>query len=118
MDYSWTGFSQDTYRHCVSPAIFPNHPVTTGVFFDEFSDYLESIILSSELLLITGDFNIHVNVVGDPHKLKLPELLETMGLQQHVITPTHESGNTLDLIITRQCEDLVKETSTIGLSYF
>ena len=47
----------------------PNHPVTTGVFFDEFSDYLESIILSSEPLLITGDFNIHVNVVGDPHKL-------------------------------------------------
>ena len=88
----------------------PNHPVTTGVFFDEFSDYLESIILSSEPLLITGDFNIHVNVVGDPHKLKLLELLETMGLQQHVITPTHESGNTLDLIITRQCEDLVKET--------
>ena len=33
-----------------------------------------------------------------------------MGLQQHVITPTHETGNTLDLIITRQCEDLVKET--------
>ena len=33
-----------------------------------------------------------------------------MGLQQHVITPTHESGNTLDLIITQQCEDLVKET--------
>ena len=27
----------------------PNHPVTTGVFFEEFSDYLESIILSSEL---------------------------------------------------------------------
>ena len=44
----------------------PNHPVTTGVFFDEFSDYGESILLSSEPLLITGDFNIHVNVVGDP----------------------------------------------------
>ena len=26
----------------------PNHPVTNGVFFEEFSDYLESIILSSE----------------------------------------------------------------------
>ena len=88
----------------------PNHPVTTGEFFEEFSDYLESIILSSEPLLITGDFNIHVNVVGDPHRLKLLELLETMGLRQHVTTPTHESGNTLDLIITRQFEDLVKET--------
>jgi len=84
--------------------------VTTGDFFQEFSDYLESIILSSEPLLITGDFNIHVNVVGDPHRLKLLELLETMGLRQHVVTPTHESGNTLDLIIKRQFEDLVKET--------
>lgn len=33
-----------------------------------------------------------------------------MGLRQHVIAPTHESGNTLDLIITRQFEDLVRET--------
>ena len=56
----------------------PNHPVSTGVFFEEFSDYLESLILSSEPLLITGDFNIHVNVAGDPNRLKLLELLETM----------------------------------------
>ncbi|XP_029202851.2 uncharacterized protein LOC114967028 [Acropora millepora] len=88
----------------------PNHPVSTGVFFEEFSDYLESLILSSEPLLITGDFNIHVNVAGDPNRLKLLELLETMGLRQHVTTSTHESGNTLDLIITRQFEDLVRET--------
>ena len=33
-----------------------------------------------------------------------------MGLQQRVITPTHESGNTLDVIITRQFGDLVRET--------
>ena len=89
---------------------FSNHPVTTGVFFEEFYDYLGSIILSSEPLLITGDFKIHVNVVGDPHRLKLLDLLGTMGLQQHVITSTHESGNTLDLIITRRFDDLVRET--------
>ena len=87
----------------------PNHPVSTGVFLEEFSDYLESIILSYEPLLITGNFN-HVNVVGDPHRLKLLELLETMGLCQPVTAPTHESGNTLDLIITWLFEDLVRET--------
>ena len=84
--------------------------MSTGVYFEEFSDYLESIILSSEPLLITGDFNIHVKVVGDPYRLKRLELLETMGLRQHVTAPTHESGNTLDLIITLQFEDLVRET--------
>ena len=30
-----------------------------------------------------------------------------MGLQQHVNEPTHESGNTLALIITRQCDYLL-----------
>lgn len=88
----------------------PNHPVTTGVFFEEFSDYLESIILSSEPLLVTGDFSIHVDVVGDRDRVKFLELFKTMGLQQHVIRPTHESGHTLDLIITWQRENLVKTT--------
>ena len=67
-----------------------------------------SIILSSESLLVTGDFNIHVDVVRDPYRAKFRELLETLGLQQHVIKPTHESGHTL--IISRQCENLVKKT--------
>ena len=67
-----------------------------------------SIILSSESLLVTGDFNIHVDVVRDPYRAKFRELLETLGLQQHVIKPTHESGHTL--IISRQCENPVKKT--------
>ena len=45
---------------------YSSHPVSVDVFFEEFSAYLDSIILSSEPLLITGDFNIHVDVVGDP----------------------------------------------------
>ena len=36
-------------------------PITTSTFFEEFTGYLESVIMSSELLLITGDFNIHVD---------------------------------------------------------
>ena len=43
-----------------------NHPVTSNVFFDEFSSYLESIVMSSEPLLIAGDFNIHVDVPENP----------------------------------------------------
>ena len=67
-----------------------------------------SIILSSESLLVTGDFNIHVDVVRDPYRAKFRELLETLGLQQLAIKPTHESGHTL--IISRQCENPVKKT--------
>ena len=38
-----------------------SHLITTSVFFTEFSSYLESIVLSSEPLLITGDFIIHMD---------------------------------------------------------
>ena len=66
------------------------------------------MLLSSESLLVTSDFNIHVDVVRNPYREKFLELLETMGLQKHVIKPTHESGHTL--IISRRCENLVKKT--------
>ena len=45
------------------------------------------------------------------HWDKTNELLESMGLQQHVNEPTHESGHTLDLIITRQCDSLLAKIS-------
>ena len=83
--------------------------MTVDVFFEEFSAYLELIILSSEPLLITGNFNIHVDGVGDPARAKFLDLLEAMDLLEHVNTPTHESGHTLDLIITRECDALVKD---------
>lgn len=34
-------------------------------FFAEFSDYIETIVLSKEQLLIVGYFNIHVDVIDD-----------------------------------------------------
>ena len=37
-----------------------------------------------------------------------------MGLQQHVIEPTHESGHTLDLIITRLCDSLLANIPVTG----
>ena len=70
-------------------------------FFDEFSAYLESLLLCKERLLICGDFNIHVDSVDDPDSVKFRDLLESVGLRQHVKKSTHTNGHILDLIITR-----------------
>ena len=40
-------------------------PVRAASFFEEFTTYLESFIMSPEPLLITGDFNIHIVVPSD-----------------------------------------------------
>ena len=77
------------------------HPVSLKTFFDEFASYMESIILTSEPLIITGGFNIHVNNVNDSDACEFLDLLASLGLKQHVIGPTHEGGHTLDLVITR-----------------
>ena len=69
--------------------------------------------MSSELLLIFGDFNIHVDDPRDTDCVRFLGLLESMGLQQDVDVPTHKSGHTLDLIITR-CGDSLLSTNPIA----
>ena len=57
--------------------------------------------------------NIHLDVPDDADAIKFLDLQECMGLTEHVIRPTHRSGHTLDLIITRDLDSLV-QTSPIS----
>ena len=65
----WSVQLPSSHNLCVviiyRPPYSEEHKVSTNTFFSEFSDYLKSIILSKEQLLITGDFNIHVDVATD-----------------------------------------------------
>ena len=61
------------------PPSSPSSP--SGHFFEEFSDYLEFVVLSKEQLLITDHLNIHVDVV-----------------------------DRLDFIISRRSESIIKST--------
>ena len=66
--------------------------------------------MCKEQLLITGDFNIHVDIVDDSDPLKQLDLLVSLGLRQHVSQPTHLHGHTLDLIITRYSDHIVHDS--------
>ena len=57
--------------------------------------------------MIVGDFNFHLDDSNNTDATKLHNLLESFNLKQHVATPTHSRGHTLDLIITRIEDDLV-----------
>ena len=86
------------------PPYSDEHQVPTSVFLTEFSEYLESAVLSKENLLISGD--LHVDNIHDSDAIKFSDLLESFGLKQHVTRPTHKDGHTLDLIVTR-CSDRI-----------
>ena len=89
------------------PPYSQEHPVTPCVFFEEFSSYLKSVILSPEPLILSGDFNFHMDVASDVDARVFSDLLTSMGLKQHVTVPTHISGHTLDLLITREHDPVI-----------
>ncbi len=88
------------------PPYSQQHPVGVGTFLTEFSEYLERIVLCNEPLLICGDFNIHVDVANDRDAIRFLDLLDSMGLENHIFFQTHESGHALDLLITRSSDGI------------
>ena len=61
------------------PPSSPVHPVSIGTFFAEFSHYLESVVMTNEPLVLLSDMDA----------IQFRDLLDSMGLQQHVKQPTH-----------------------------
>ena len=70
-------------------------------FFTELTSILEAIALYSCDVVLTGDFNIHVDDDADTHAVRLADVFQLFGLVQSVVGPTHVGGRTLDLVITR-----------------
>ena len=110
--FEFSKWTVTTVSNCIRlfkiyrPPYSDKRKVPTTVFFREFSDFLESVLLSKEQILFAGDFNIHVDNPRDSDAIKFADLLESFGLQQHVKGSTHKEGHTLDHIITR-CSEIV-----------
>ena len=63
--------------------------------------------MSPEPLILSGDFNFHMDVPSDVDARVFSDLPTSMGLKQHVTVPTHISGHTLDLLITREHDPVI-----------
>ncbi len=68
--------------------------------------------LTKEERIICGDFNFHVNKVTDPEAIKFMDILSSFNLTQpmNIPEPTHDQGNMLDLLITRNSSILLEHT--------
>jgi len=86
-------------------------------FHTEFSDLLSKQVDTSASLLILGDFNIHWDNPDQRDTRLLKDTLESQGFRQHVSSPTHQEGHTIDLVITRTSDTVlggVQVTSLIS----
>jgi len=70
-------------------------------FFDELSAVLEQAAAYSCPVIVTGDLNLQMDVVGGSDARRLQEVLDTFGLCQSVSGPTYKDGHTLDVVVSR-----------------
>ena len=66
---------------------------TAQSFFKEFIDWMETK-LNEYNIIVLGDFNIHINNDQDADANRFKDIMEALGLQQHVSFSMHRYGNT------------------------
>ena len=91
-------------------------PKARSTFLDDFSEFLAIIHPNYDNILITGDFNIHVDNKENLRAIRFTDLLESMDFTQHVNKPTHNRGHTLDLVITKGLNTKISSISDPLLS--
>ncbi|XP_072050376.1 uncharacterized protein [Amphiura filiformis] len=70
---------------------------------------MSEVFLVSGKILITGDFNIHVDEFEKSEVKQFMDIVENAGFTQHVNVPTHRAGHTIDLLISRPEDDLITD---------
>ena len=66
------------------------------MFFEEFLELLDDIVLLPGILILTGDFNFHLESAEDHYASRLLNIIEEYSLCQLVNEPTHENGGMID----------------------
>ena len=65
-------------------------------FMAELESFMDRNFHKSDIILLTGDFNVWVDLPNARHNKKLINLMNAYGLFQLVREPTHIAGHTLD----------------------
>ena len=103
-------FSIDLPRSTINMSVIYRPPNSSvPVFATDFLDLIETSINENGKLLILGDLNIPINNPDSPDTNIFQDVLDSLGLYNHITFPTHIRHNTLDLIITEHQEGFIKK---------
>ena len=76
------------------------------MFIDNFTDWIGERVMTYNNIIITGDFNLHVNEEDDPEIQVFINTITTLGFKQVVDFETHNQGNHLDLVLAAELPKL------------
>ena len=81
-----------------------------SMFFDQFSDFLEHSDSLPGKTLLMCDFNFHLENVENNNSRKLHDIIDMFNLTQSVSEPTHNQGHLLDLVFSKQSDNVLIST--------
>ncbi|XP_072024913.1 uncharacterized protein [Amphiura filiformis] len=118
---SHTGFNSVNFEHYAVTLknsiqfIVIYHPppskvngLKTSEFLDDIEMFLDELCVVPESLVLIGDFNVHMDRPDKWDTKRFNDSLMTTGFRQFIDKPTHKSNHILDLLITRETDDLIQ----------
>ena len=72
-----------------------------SAFFENFASIIERVAARSTPVVVVGDLNIYLDDTLSPSSVKFNDIIAGCDMQQHVSSPTHTAGHTLDVVITQ-----------------
>ena len=83
------------------PPLSKRNGFINPVFFDQWSAYLDDVVLDPHDIVITGDLNFHLYIVSDPDARHISETLAVHDMTQLVTDATRSKGYLRDVVIVR-----------------
>lgn len=90
-------------------------PKYNSEFICDFADLQSNICIDYTKVIISGDFNIHIDNSTASTMVCFNELLLSFYLTQHVMEPTHKHNHILDFIIPKGNDNRVSALNDVAL---
>ena len=92
----------------------PKDNITNGMFINDITDHLKSLLPASANNVILGDFNMHINDMSSNDVVIFHDTLMALGLTLHVTTSNHAKGDILNLILTEEVTSIKLTSCQMG----
>ena len=106
----------NVYRPPPSSTVKSRLSVPFSQFLTELDSLFSIAATTPHEFLITGDFNIHLDIPSHSHTKQFLSALNSTNLTQHVNFSTHRDHHTLDLIITHSDSKLFPNITSSPIS--
>ena len=105
--FQYSKWKVEICHTCITVVAVYHPPDTSNLaFVGDFIEWIVDPLADNSNLLVAGDFNLHVNDKNDDDSNNFIDAMTALGLIQHVTFATHNSGNTLNLVMTEVVSDI------------